>query len=205
MEFTYKQLREWKAAAQRSVMMGREGMVASSQTLATLAGYKILVKGGNAVDAAVAMVSTLSVVEPHSVGLGGDAFALIHLSKEKKLIGMNGSGRAPYRANLKWFHEKGLKEIPERGLLPVTVPGALHGWASATERYGKLSLGELFEDAIYYADHGFPVTEVIAGEWKEVEKILLSHESSSRTYLVNGRAHCELFQPEQWPSLQPGF
>jgi len=188
MEFTYKQLREWKAAAQRSVMMGREGMVASSQTLATLAGYKILVKGGNAVDAAVAMVSTLSVVEPHSVGLGGDAFALIHLSKEKKLIGMNGSGRAPYRANLKWFHEKGLKEIPERGLLPVTVPGALHGWASATERYGKLSLGELFEDAIYYADHGFPVTEVIAGEWKEVEKILLSHESSSRTYLVNGRA-----------------
>ncbi len=188
MEFTYKKRREWKGAAQRSVMMGREGMVASSQTLATLAGYKILLKGGNAVDAAVAMVSTLSVVEPHSVGLGGDAFALIYLSKEKKLIGMNGSGRAPYRANLKWFHEKGLKEIPERGLLPVTVPGALHGWASATERYGTFSLGELFEDAICYAEHGFPVTEVIAGEWKEVEKVLLSHESSSRTYLVDGRA-----------------
>jgi gamma-glutamyltranspeptidase/glutathione hydrolase len=188
MEFNYKLRREWKSAAQRSVVMGTNGMVAASQPLATLAGYKILQKGGNAVDAAVAMVSTLSVVEPHSVGLGGDAFALIYLSKEKKLIGMNGSGRAPYRANLKWFHEKGLKEMPERGILPVTVPGALHGWASAAERYGTLSLGELFEDATYYAEHGFPVTEVIAGEWKDAEKILLSHESSSKTYLINGKA-----------------
>jgi len=188
MEFTYKSKREWKSAAQRSVAMGTSGMVAASHPLATLAGYKILQKGGNAVDAAVAMVSTLSVVEPHSVGLGGDAFALIYLAKGKKLIGMNASGRAPYRANLKWFHEKGLKEIPERGIFPVTVPGALHGWASAAERYGTLSLRELFEDAIHYAEHGFPVTEVIAGEWKEAEQILLSHESSSKTYLINGKA-----------------
>jgi gamma-glutamyltranspeptidase/glutathione hydrolase len=188
MEFFYKSRREGKSAAQRSVVMGMSGIVAASQPLATLAGYKILQKGGNAVDAAVAMVSTLSVVEPHSVGLGGDAFALIYLATEKKLIGMNGSGRAAYRANLKWFHEKGLKEIPERGILPVTVPGALHGWASAAERYGTLSLGELFEDATYYAEHGFPVTEVIAGEWKDAEKILLSHESSSKTYLINGKA-----------------
>ena len=188
MEFTYKSRREWKSAAQRSVTMGTNGMVAASQPLATLAGYKILQKGGNAVDAAVAMVSTLSVVEPHSVGLGGDAFALIYLSQEKKLIGMNGSGRAPYRANLKWFHEKGLKEIPERGPLPVTVPGALHGWASAVESYGTLSLGELFEDAIHYAENGFPVTEVIAGEWKEAERTLLAHESSAKAYLINGKA-----------------
>jgi gamma-glutamyltranspeptidase/glutathione hydrolase len=188
MEFSYHSRREWKSAAQRSVVMGTNGVVAASQPLATLAGYKILQKGGNAVDAAVAMISTLSVVEPHSVGLGGDAFALIYLAKEKKLIGMNGSGRAPYRANLKWFHEKELKEIPERGMLSVTVPGALHGWASAAERYGTLSLGELFEDAIYYAEHGFPVTEVIAGEWKVAEKILLSHESSSKTYLIDGKA-----------------
>ncbi len=187
MEFTYKSRREWKSAAQRSVVMGTNGMAAASQPLATLAGYKVLQKGGNAVDAAVAMVSTLSVVEPHSVGLGGDAFALIYLAKEKKLIGMNASGRAPYRANLKWFHEKGLKEMPERGILPVTVPGALHGWASAAERYGTLSLGELFEDAIYYAEHGFPVTEVIAGEWKEAERTLLSHESSSKSYLIDGK------------------
>jgi len=188
MEFIYKSRREWKSGAQRSVVMGTNGMAAASQPLATLAGYKILKKGGNAVDAAVAMVSTLSVVEPHSVGLGGDAFALIYLAKGKKLIGMNASGRAPYRANLKWFHEKGFKEMPERGMLSVTVPGALHGWASAAERYGTLSLGELFEDAIHYADYGFPVTEVIAGEWKEAEPILLSQESSSKTYLINGKA-----------------
>jgi gamma-glutamyltranspeptidase len=94
MEFTYKQKREWDSAAQRSVAMGVQGMVASSQPLATLTGYKILQKGGNAVDAAVGMVSTLNVVEPHSVGLGGDAFALIYLPKEKKLVGINASGRA---------------------------------------------------------------------------------------------------------------
>jgi gamma-glutamyltranspeptidase/glutathione hydrolase len=186
MKFTYPSRREWKSVAQRSVVMGTNGMVAASQPLATLTGYKILQKGGNAIDAAVAMVSTLSVVEPHSVGLGGDAFALIYLAKEKKLIGMNGSGRAPYRANLKWFHGKGLKEIPERGILSVTVPGALHGWTTVAARYGTLSLGELFEDAISYAEHGFPVTEVIAGEWKEAEKILLSHASSSETYLIDG-------------------
>ena len=78
MKFAYTQKREWKSASQRSVLMGTHGMVASSQPLATLAGYKMLLKGGNAVDAAVAMVSVLSVVEPHSVGLGGDAFALIY-------------------------------------------------------------------------------------------------------------------------------
>jgi gamma-glutamyltranspeptidase/glutathione hydrolase len=188
MKFTYQSRREWKNAAQRSVVMGTEGMVSSSQPLATLAGYKGLLKGGNAVDAAVAMVSTLSVVEPHSVGLGGDAFALIYLSKEKKLIGMNASGRAPYRANIKWFKEKGMNEIPERGILSVTVPGALHGWASAVERYGTLSFGEIFEDAIRYAENGYPVTEVIAGEWKKVENLLLSRESSSKTYLIQGKA-----------------
>ena len=168
--------------------MGTHGMVASSQHLATLAGYKALAKGGNAVDAAVAMVSTLSVVEPHSVGLGGDAFALIYLAKENKLVGMNGSGRAPYRATIDWFKNHGMMEIPERGILSATVPGALHGWVSALERYGTLTLAEVFEDAIHHAEHGFPVTEVIAGEWKRSESILLSTQSGSETYLLNGRA-----------------
>ena len=187
MEFTYPQKREWKSAAQRSVTMATQGMVAASQPLATLAGYKILSRGGNAVDAAVAMVSTLSVVEPYSVGLGGDAFAMIYMAREKKLIGMNASGRAPYRATIDWFTEQGMTEIPERGILAVTVPGALHGWARAIERYGTLRLGDLFEDAIYFAENGYPVTEVIAGEWKSAEGILLSSQSASRTYLLDGR------------------
>ena len=188
MEFTYSQKREWKSAAQRSVLMGRQGMVAASQPLATLAGYKILSKGGNAVDAAVAMVSTLTVVEPHSVGLGGDAFALIYLSRENRLLGMNAGGRSPYRASIDWFRERGMSEIPERSILAVTVPGALHGWVQALERYGTLRLQDVFEDAIYYAENGYPVTEAIAGEWREAESLLLSSEGSSKTYLIDGRA-----------------
>jgi gamma-glutamyltranspeptidase/glutathione hydrolase len=188
MKFAYSQKREWKSAAQRSVSMATHGMVAASQPLATLSGYKILSRGGNAVDAAVAMISTLSVVEPHSVGLGGDAFALIYLAKENRLIGMNGSGRAPYRATLDGFKERGMKEVPERGILAVTVPGALHGWAQALERYGTLKLKDVFEDAISYAEYGYPVTEVISGEWREAEKLLGSSESASRTYLIDGRA-----------------
>ncbi len=168
-------------------MMGTHGMVAASQPLATLAGYKMLLKGGNAVDAAVAMVSVLSVVEPHSVGLGGDAFALIYLAGEKRLVGMNASGRAPYRATVQWFKERGMHEIPERGILTATVPGALQGWDQALGRYGTLSLADVFGDAIDYAENGFPVTEVIAGEWREVESLLLSSESSSRAFLINGR------------------
>jgi gamma-glutamyltranspeptidase/glutathione hydrolase len=188
MEFTYSSKRQWENAAQRSVVMGTRGMVSSSQPLATLAGYKMLLKGGNAVDAAIAMVSTLNVVEPHSVGLGGDAFALIYLASENKLIGMNASGRAPYRANIEWFREKGMNEIPERGILAVTVPGALHGWAQALGCYGTLSLGDVFDDAIYYAENGYPVSEVIAGEWKNMEKLLLSYEGSSKTYLIDQKS-----------------
>lgn len=168
--------------------MGSQGMVASSQPLATLSGYKILSNGGNAVDAAVAMVSTLSVVEPYNVGLGGDAFALIYLENKRRLIGMNGSGRAPYEARLEWFLEKGLKEIPERGVLSVTIPGALHAWNEALERYGTMPLREVLQDAIHYAENGFPVTEIISGEWKEAEVTLGSSEVASRVYLINGKA-----------------
>ncbi|NWF92946.1 MAG: gamma-glutamyltransferase [Syntrophaceae bacterium] len=188
MRFTYTQKREWKSASQRSVSMGTHGMVASSQPLATVAGYKTLLRGGNAVDAAIAMVSVLSVVEPYSVGLGGDAFALIYLSGEDRLIGMNGSGRSPYRASIDWFRERGMNKIPETGILSVTVPGALHGWAEVLKQYGTLKLQDVFEDAIVYAEEGFPVTEIIAGEWREAERLLRSTESASRTYLINGRA-----------------
>ena len=188
MKFTYTQKREWKTAAQRSVMMGSHEMVAASQPLAALSGYKALSRGGNAVDAAVAMVSTLSVVEPYNVGLGGDAFALIYLAKEKRLIGMNASGRASYHATIQKFRERGLDAIPERGIFTVTVPGALHGWNQALERFGNLSLSEVFEDAIDYAECGYPVSEVIAGEWKEAAAFLFSSGNSSGTYLIDGRA-----------------
>ena len=188
MNFTYTPKRDWRSAAQRSVVMGTQGMVAASQPLATLSGYKILAMGGNAIDAAVAMVSMLSVVEPYNVGLGGDAFALIYLAGEKRLIGMNASGRAPYQATVEKYRERGISEIPERGILAVTVPGALHGWAQALEQFGTLKLANVLSDAIHYAEKGFPVTEVIAGEWKEAETLLRSSEVSSKAYLIDGKA-----------------
>jgi len=188
MEFSYRQKRELSSFAQRSVAMGPRGMVASSQQLATQSGHKILAKGGNAVDAAVAMLCTLSVVEPHSSGIGGDAFALIYLSSENKILGLNGSGRSPYAADLDWFRKKGLTEIPETGILSVTVPGALHAWAEAQKRHGRLDFGDVFEDAINYAQHGFPVSEVIAGEWQNSESKLLAHPAASKTYLIEGKA-----------------
>ena len=188
MKYTYTQKREWYSSAQKSVVMAPRGLVASSQQLATLSGYKALSNGGNAIDAAVAMVATLSVVEPHSVGIGGDSFALIYLFNENKLVGMNGSGRAPSKACISRFNKMGINCLPERGILTVTVPGALHSWAQAIKRYGKLTIDALFEDAIYYAENGFPVTEVIAGEWKNMEETLLSQESSANTFLINKKA-----------------
>lgn len=188
MEFVYPQRREGGRAAQRSVAVGTRGMVSSSQYLATMAGARILRKGGNAIDAAVAMVGTLTVVEPHSVGIGGDAFALIYLAKEQRLVGMNGSGRSPYRATIEWFTEHGMREIPERGIYSVTVPGALHGWGEALERYGTLPFADVFEDAISYAEEGFPVTEVIAGEWRHMEAVLRSDGAAAKTYLIDGKA-----------------
>jgi gamma-glutamyltranspeptidase / glutathione hydrolase len=186
MEFGYSTRRRWSSAAQRSVVTGRRGMVASSQHLATAAGFKTLLKGGNAVDAAVAMLATLGVVEPHSVGIGGDAFALIYMAKDRKLVGMNGSGRAPYRANLEWFAGRRMREMPERGILSVTVPGALHGWAEAVERYGSMKLGALLEDAIFHAEGGFAVTEVIAGEWESATPVLRSNRAAADTFLPGG-------------------
>jgi gamma-glutamyltranspeptidase / glutathione hydrolase len=188
MRFTYGSKREWKASAQRSVVMGTRGMVASSQPLATLAGLRMLEKGGNAVDAAVAMVSTLTVVEPFSVSLGGDAFALLWMAKEKKLYGMNGSGRAPYGATIEEYRRRGLSKMPERGILAATVPGALHGWISALEKFGRLQPSEVFANAIERAAGGFAVSEVIAGEWREAEPVLRAAGPASAAYLIDGKA-----------------
>ena len=188
MDFIYETKREVKSHAQRSVTMGMNGMAVSSQHLATLSGYKILAKGGNAIDAAVAMVCTLNVVEPHMVGLAGDCFALIYDGAKGELIGLNGAGRAPAAANIDWFKKRGYQSIPEEGILSVTVPGAMRAWADLVEKYGKLTLNDCFEDAIFYGENGFAVTEVIAGGWKNKRPLLLQDEEASKTYLFDGKA-----------------
>ena len=178
--------------------VGLRGMAVSSQPLATQAGLDVLKRGGNAIDATVAMAAVLNVVEPMSTGVGGDAFILIYLAKSGEIRALNASGRAPYGAALDYFREQKIARIPDRGMLPVTVPGALDGWAVVTERYGTMSLSELLEPAISYAEEGFPVAEKTAHEWAKSKAKLSAHPNSAANYLIDGRAPSagEIFRQE---------
>jgi len=174
--------------SRRSVVMGFGGAVATSQPLAAQAGLRILMQGGNAVDAAVAVAATLNVVEPMSTGMGGDAFALVYWAKDRRVYGLNASGRAPYAATPETFHQRGLDGVPLRGALPVTVPGAAAGWADIAGRFGKLGLDTVLQPAIAYAEQGFPVTQLIANGWQGSEELLREDPEAARVYLTGGRA-----------------
>ena len=174
-------------AAKFSVV-AKNGMVASSQPLATLAGVNVLMKGGNAIDAAIATAAVLGVVEPMSIGIGGDAFALFYSAKDKTLKALDASGRSPYAMSLEFCHNSGFKEMPQRGIHSVTVPGAVDGWVTLLNAYGTRKLGEILQPAIQYAHDGFPVAELTAESWHESEARLQADEGAALNYLVNGRA-----------------
>ena len=178
----------YKFPSRRSVVMGFGGVVATSQPLAAQAGLRLLLQGGNAADAAIAAAATLNVVEPMSTGLGGDAFALVYWAKEGRIYALNASGRAPYAATLEAFRRRGLTEMPVRGILSVTVPGAPAGWADLLARFGKLGLDRALAPAIEYAERGFPVSEGIARSWKGSEDLLRQDSEAARVYLPGGRA-----------------
>ncbi|MGH7793460.1 MAG: gamma-glutamyltransferase [Candidatus Binatia bacterium] len=165
----------------------KNGMVVSSQPLATLAGVRVLMDGGNAIDAAVATTAVLGVLEPSSLGIGGDAFALFYSAKDKTLKALDASGRSPYAANLDFCRKSGFKEMPQRGIHSVTIPGAVHGWAALLDSYGSKTLREVLRSAIRHAEEGFPVAELTAASWRESETSLKSDEGASINYLVNGR------------------
>ncbi len=152
----------------RRVVMGQRCAVATSQPLATVAGMEMIWAGGNAVDAAIAMAIALTVVEPTSNGIGSDAFALVW---DGKLHGLNASGRSPQALNAETF--SGMSQVPLCSWLPVTVPGAVSGWWSLSERWGKLPFEQLFEPAIRYAEQGFPVSPETARAWKRAEQVFL--------------------------------
>jgi gamma-glutamyltranspeptidase/glutathione hydrolase len=177
-----------KTNSTRSMVIAQNGMVATSQPLAAMAGLRILLQGGNAFDAAVATAAALNVVEPMSTGIGGDMFALAWVAKDKKLVGLNGSGRAGSKASLDFFKQRGLEEIPFRGPLPVTVPGALHGWCTLLEKYGTMSLEQVLAPAIEYAEQGFPVSEIIATSWESAAHSLKDNPNWANNYLIDGRA-----------------
>src|SRR5215510_3401864 len=174
-------------AGQFSVFAKR-GMVVSSQPLATLAGVRVLMDGGNAIDAAVATAAVLGVVEPSSLGIGGDAFALFYSAKEETLKALDASGRSPYAANLDFCRKNGFKSMPQRGIHSVTVPGAVHGWSALLGAYGTMPLDEVLRAAIQYCEEGFPVAELTAEAWHESEDSLKNDEGAAINYLVNGRA-----------------
>src|SRR6478752_6159963 len=145
--------------AENFSVIAKNGMVASSQPLATLAGVQMLANGGNAIDAAIATAAVLGVVEPSSIGIGGDAFCLFYSAKEKKLKALDASGRSPYGVSLEFCRKSGFKEMPQRGIHSVTVPGAVHGWQTLLDSYGTKKLRDVLRSAIEYTEEGFPVAE----------------------------------------------
>jgi len=170
----------------RSAVHACNGIVASSQPLASQTGIQILQAGGNACDAIVAMAAVLNVVEPFSTGIGGDAFALLFLPGEKRPISINASGYAPEGLSFDYLvDEINLKQMPLTGALPITVPGAASGWEMIHESYGNLPWEDLFQPAIKYAQDGFPVSPVIAQVWNELVPKLLNHEGARKIYLIN--------------------
>ncbi|HLK50680.1 MAG TPA: gamma-glutamyltransferase [Bryobacteraceae bacterium] len=183
----------------RSMVISDRGIVATSQTLASQAGAQILARGGSAIDAAIAANAALGVVEPMMCGIGGDLFAIYWDAKTGKLTGINASGWAPQGLTIDFLKSQGDKSMPQRGIQSVTVPGAVDGWAKLHERFGKLSWTELFQPAIYYAEHGYPLTELIQADWSGTTGKLKADENARRVFLHNDDAPKvgELFRDPQ--------
>ena len=172
----------------RSVVMAKNGMVATSQALATQIGLDVLRKGGSAVDAAIAADAALGLMEPMSCGIGGDLFAIVWDNKTKKLYGLNASGRSPYKATREYFKAQKLKSIPEYGPLPWSVPGCVSGWDELHKKFGKMPLADILAPTIEYANDGFPVTEVIAAGWAKSKAKLEKSPDAFATYFPDGKA-----------------
>lgn len=176
----------------RNTVFAKNGMVATSQPLAAHAGLEILRKGGNAIDAAIATAAALTVVEPTSNGIGSDCFALVWT--EGKLHGLNASGPSPKSISIEALRERGYEKMPVHGVVPVTVPGTPSGWAELSKKFGRLSLKEVLEPAIRYAEEGYPLTPILGKYWKSAyqnyKQNMTGEEFQSwfETFAPDGRA-----------------
>ena len=173
--------------ASRSEVIATNGMAATSHPLATQTAISILKNGGNAIDAAIAANAVLGLVEPTGCGIGGDLFAIIWSADEKKLYGLNSSGPAPKNISINKLKQKGLEKIPPYGPLPVTVPGAVAGWVSIHKKFGLLEFNELFNDAINYAENGFPVTELVSYYLERSSEIFAAYPNFKDVWMPNGK------------------
>lgn len=168
--------------------MAGQGMVATSQPLASGVGLEILRRGGTAVDAAISANAALGLMEPTGCGIGGDLFAIVWDEFERRLFGLNASGRSPLGMTRARLDDLNLAEIPSSGPLSVSVPGAVDGWFELHERFGGLSMREILEPAIGYAREGFPVSEIIAGYWAADVERLGALPGLAEVYAPTGRA-----------------
>ncbi len=176
-----------KSFATRSEVIAQSGIACASQPLATQAAIDILKQGGNAIDAAIAANAVNTVVEPMSCGIGGDLFAIVWFESDKKLYGLNASGRSPKSLTLDKMKETGLEKVPLRGPLPISVPGCVDGWFELHKRFGKLSMDKILSHAIHYASNGFPVTEVIAYYWQRSAITLKDSPGFAQIFMPRGQ------------------
>ena len=174
--------------SRRSSVYGRNGMVATSQPLATAAGLEILAKGGNAADAAVAAGAALNVTEPTSTGIGGDMFALYYSAEARRVTALNGSGRAPAALTLERLKQEGFSaELPPFHAHTVTVPGACAGWFDLIEKHGSLLMAEILSPAIRLAGEGFPVAPITSYSWQRGAQNQLSSAPNGHELTIDGR------------------
>lgn len=206
---------DFEFRSRRSNVMAKQGMVASSQPLASLAGLDILRSGGTAADAAVAIAAMLNVVEPFSTGVGGDCFALYWDASSKRVYALNGSGPAAQSSDLESLKQAGYSKYPQFTGHAVSVPGTVGAWDALLRRFGSFSMKEVLTPAIQYAIEGYPVTEWIGSGWQLMEKRLLRnhldenipkhlrypgpHQPSGNEFLIDGRAP----SVGEWITLNP--
>jgi gamma-glutamyltranspeptidase/glutathione hydrolase len=172
----------------RSVVATQYGIVATSQMQASQAGARMLERGGSAIDAGIAANAVLGVSEPMMNGIGGDMFAIYYDAKTGKLYGLNASGWAPKSLTIEHLKSKQIASMPQTGIDSVTIPGAVDGWAKLHGRWGKLPWRDLLQPAIFYADHGFPVAEIVDDVWKSERDYLMKNPESRRTFLIDDKA-----------------
>jgi gamma-glutamyltranspeptidase/glutathione hydrolase len=171
----------------RSKVATKYGIVATTQPLAARAGVQILEHGGNAIDAAIATNAVMALVEPHYNGIGGDLFAIYYEAKTGKLYGLNAGGWAPTGFTPEFLRSKGVTRSLS-GIWSVTVPGVVKVWELMRSRFGTLPMSDLLAPAVFYADDGFPVTDVIADAWDGATRKLAADPESAKTFLPGGRA-----------------
>jgi len=172
----------------RSMVISQTGIVATESPLASKAGAAILERGGNAVDAAIAAHAVMTVVAPMWNGIGGDLFAIVYDAKSGKYYGLNASGWAPAAQSVERLRQKGLRDMPGRGIEPVTVPGSVDGWQKLLDRFGKKKMNEVLAPAIQVAEDGYSVTEWIALHFASNVDLLRDNEAAAHTYLISDRA-----------------